>query len=305
MKKLVLLLSVMAFCSTSTFAQTLAPADACPSSNAPTISGGGFTINVVGTATGFPLAIDATMTASDEAICGLKVKEYIGGVEVGCNGASNGEITAYVTGGNAPYRYTLYMSTTSATAGFAQSSQVTVNTTNNVFSGLAGDAWYYVTIEQTNGTAGNFGCLITTMGTGTCQGAVFLDQPEKVTATYCLAPDYCQDGSAAVTINVSGGVQYYNVTWSSGTALIGGIGAATAGTASPDQDGTAAGAQLGTNHTSTQNPTGSTYPDVVEGNTDDGNTTQTVPQSVTISGLTGNYPYTFNITDANGCAVVQ
>ena len=131
----------------------------------------------------------------------------------------------------------------------------------------------------------------------------FLDKPEKVTATYCQAPDYCQDGSAAVTINVSGGVQYYNVTWSSGTALISGIGAATPGTASVDLDGSATGAQLGTNHASTQNPVGSTYNDVVEGTTDDGNTIQTVPQSVTISGLTGNYPYIFNITDANGCAV--
>lgn len=303
MKKLILLVVVTVFCTTDVFSQTLAPADACPGSNTPTINSGSFTINITGTATGYPLAIDATMTANDEAVCGLKVKEYIGGVEVSCNGSSNGEITAYVTGGNYPYRYTLYLSTTSATSGFAQASQVIVNTTNHVFNGLAGDAWYYVTIEQTNGTTGNFGCLVTTMGTGTCQGAVYLDQPEVVTATYCQAPDYCQNGSAAVTINISGGVQYYNVTWSSGTALITGIGAASAGAADVDLDGTASGAQLGTNHASTQNPSGNTYPDVVEGNSDDGNTTQTVPQTVTISGLTGNYPYTFNISDANGCVV--
>ncbi|HRK27821.1 MAG TPA: SprB repeat-containing protein [Chitinophagales bacterium] len=310
MKKLVLLFALVAFAATGAFAQTVNPADVCPGNNAPAVTSGAFTINVVGTATGAPLAFASSGT-NDEGVCGLVTVEYHGGVEVSCNGASNGSITVNITGGNFPYRYTLYSSSTSATGGFTQHAQAVVNTTSNTFTGLPGDTWYYVTVEQTNGTAGNYGCLIATnMPAQACNAqAIYLDQPEKVTATYCQVPDYCQDNTASVTLNIQGGVQFYTVTWNAGTSSttsllaqpgaaaysttpFGGAASGITGQASPASTVGAAGQAPTAGITASDNGASGQDHDAYDN-----------AQTVTITGLTGNYPYTFTITDANGCVV--
>lgn len=313
MKKLVLLLSLAVFAATGVFAQTTAPSDACnvnPNNAVPTPSpAGSFTISIAGPASGQPLAF-ASAANNDEGICGLTVKEYIGGVEVSCYGKTDGEITVNITGGYAPYRYKIFKLDSAAT-GYINLSGLDAITSNlsHTFSGLGGDASYYVTVESTSdGSSTNFSCLISTLPAtpGTCQGAVYLDAPNKIVANYCQKPDYCQANAAEVTLNIAGGVQYYTVAWTATTAMpVTGTGPSSAapGTASPDADTGTLGAQLGTDHTTSMNPTSGSLTNVVEGNSDDGNTTQTAPQQVTISGLTGNYNYQFTITDANGCVV--
>lgn len=314
MKKLVLLLSLAVFAATGAFAQTLNPTDVCPGNNQPSITSGSFTINIVGTGTGQPLAF-ATSGTNDEGVCGLVTVEYNGGVEISCNGASNGQITVNITGGNAPYRYTLHYSSSSTTGfiDYPTNGQVVSSSISHTFTGLPGDTYYFVTVEQTNGTAGNFGCLISTLEpTQACNAqAIYLDQPEKVTATYCQVPDYCQANTASVTLNIQGGVQFYTVTWSAGSTtlvppppsaqpgaaaypstLFGGSLSSVTGQASPAANVGVQGPLVPSPVTADNGAPGQQDHDAYD------NT-----QTVTITGLTGNYPYNFTITDANGCAV--
>lgn len=323
MKRLVLLLTLTVFTATGLMAQTPAAPDQCGTAtntlgaNNSTISGSNsFSITVPGPSTGTVLAFDAnlTNTDNDQGVTGLVVKEYLGGDEISCNGAGDGEVKAYISGGTAPYDYFLYSGATvdaTPTSGEAVASSMDVTAQTYTFTGVApGD--YHVVVVDANG------CSINTMTVPTFTGGsvtpvvgvITLEQPDPLHVTYCQTPDLCLASDGVINLQISGGAQPYALTWAPGT-FTGTAGAP--GTTPTAQAGTltsAPGPQSGASspaNVGTQTATTATFDDNTAATSDyatETENTQQMPQTTTLSGLTGSYIYNFTVNDANGCVVV-
>ncbi|OWY24726.1 hypothetical protein C7N43_27490 [Sphingobacteriales bacterium UPWRP_1] len=320
---------MVAFIATNdAFAQYTPPADACPVGTPPgsptndvhDVTGfsagppSSFTITIGGSQAGIPLAFDndnPANTQNDEAVVGLDVKEYHGGVEVSCNGFNDGEIRVYIEGGSALFDYYLFFNaSTSASlpadlnaakndsllASQSSVSQATASLVydDHTFTGLAAGYYSVLVVDQ-------FGCAI-------YSAPVHLEQPQPLRASYCQNPDQCQDGTGSVTLQIAGGVQFYTVTWAPGSwnNTNPQVGTSTAGSSSYTTTSNAAvtGDLTPSNNIGEESaaPDGSA---IVAGDngTPEPDTLNDGAEQITIDGLSGNYNYTFTITDKNNCPV--
>ncbi len=322
MKRLVLLLTLAVFTATGLMAQTPAAPDQCGTAtntlgaNNSTVGGSNsFSITVPGPTTGTVLAFDsnAANTDNDQGITGLVVKEYLGGDEISCNGANDGEIKAYVSGGTAPYDYFLYSGATvdaTPTAGEAVASAMDVTAQTNTFSGVApGD--YHVVVVDANGCSINTLTVPSFTGGSLTPvvGVTTLEQPDPLHVTYCQTPDLCLASAGVINLQITGGAQPYAMTWAPGS-FTGASG--SSGTTPTAQAGTltaAPGPQSGATtpaNVGVQVPTIATFDDNTAATSDYATETENtqVGQTATLNGLTGSYIYNFTVNDANGCVVV-
>lgn len=336
MKKLVLLLSLAVFAATGAFAQTTPASDQCSQGGTDTSVGQGpnstfttpnsFTISIPAPTTSFTFSAVAGQTDNDQGVTGLVVREYLGGDEISCFGRGDGVIAAYVVGGTAPYTFTLYREAGATDVLVATSPSVPGSCTGGTCSG---------NFEFNGGTGGNFATLLTTgqyyvnvidangcaissltaptftggaVGTGYTAALITLEQPDALQVTYCQTPDLCLASTGQIQLSITGGTQPYALTWAAGTyngtTAPGGVapaaqaGSITAGTVTSATSPTL----VGTTPATAQNVMDAAAPGDLATETEN---TQTVPQPVTISNLTGSYNYNFSVNDANNCPIVQ
>ncbi len=322
MKKLALLFSLSVLTATGLMAQTTPSADQCGtatntlgSANSTFTAPNSFTITIPGPATGTVLTFDANLanTDNDQGITGLVVKEYLGGDEISCNGLTDGEIKAYISGGTGPYDYYLYSGATvdaTPTAGEAVASAMDVAAQTNTFSNVAPGSYHVVVVDAN-------GCSINTMTVPTFTGGsvtpvvgvTTLEQPDALHVTYCQTPDLCLSSNGVITLQISGGAQPYALGWTPG-AFTGSSG--SSGATPTAQAGTMAatpGPQSGSSSTANvgiQTATTTTFDDNTAASSDYATETENtqVNQTATISGITGSYTYNLSLNDANGCVVV-
>lgn len=338
MKKLALLISLVALVATTgAFAQTTPSADDCSvtgtgpdntlggaNSTAPSYNSGTgantFNITIPGPTTGTALTFSsvAAQTDNDQGVTGLVVREYFGGDEISCFGRTDGVIAVYVAGGTGPYDYQLFSGT--SLPGTLVDTENDVAAQNFEFNGTTGGSsaglipagQYFAVVTDANGCAINTLTAPTftggTVPAGYTVGPITLEQPDQLAVTYCQSPDLCLASGGEITLSLSGGTQPYNLSWAPGTFQgatgTGGVtptaqaGTVTAASGSSVSTGSSP-SLVGTTPATAQNvadPTaaGSDYAAETEN-------TQSTPQVVTISGLTGSYQYNLGVVDANGC----
>jgi hypothetical protein len=214
---------------------------------------------------------------------------------VNCYGYLNGQVSVTVTGGLAPYVYTLNNGQTSGSS----------NSTSYTFTGL-GAGSYTVSVTDANG--------ITATGNNTFT----VVQPTQIVVSTSATDVNCfggSDGSASIA-NISGGVPSYTILWSNGdtTNSLFGLSAGTYQGVVTDSLGctmpysvvvgqptlltsstsvTNVSCYGGSNGSATVTPQGGTAPYTILW--DNGST------AFTRTGLSANVAYTAVVTDAHGC----
>ncbi|MBX7182517.1 MAG: gliding motility-associated C-terminal domain-containing protein [Bacteroidia bacterium] len=225
-----------------------------------------------------------------------------------CNGAADGSVTVTVTGGFAPYSYTLVL------GAFNQS--FTSNSNTFTFTGLAGAASYIVVVDaDADGDA-------TTPGGcgGAVQTGISVAEPAPIAVNVSTVAVLCSGQSTgSVTANVTGGTLPYSYSWSTvpvastqtvnnlpaGTYTVNvtdnrgctGTGFGTISTSSPvlpTLTVTNVSCNGGSDGAISTNVTGGTGPYSFSWNTTPVLTTQNITNLVQGS-------YTVNVTDVNGC----
>ncbi len=215
--------------------------------------------------------------------------------QVNCYGYLNGQVTVSISGGNAPYTYSLNSGQNSGS----------INDLSYVFTGLAAGN-YTVTVTDAHG--------ITASGNTTFT----VSQPTQIVVSSSATDVSCFGGSngAASINNISGGQAPYSILWSNGdtTNTLTGLAAGTYQGVITDSLGCtmpyavvvgqptvlSASASVvnvscfgGNNGSATVNSTGGTTPYTILW--DNGSTT------FTRGGLSANVVYTAVVTDAHGC----
>jgi gliding motility-associated-like protein len=136
-----------------------------------------------------------TLFESPELLVSLAVTSDYFGKDITCYGASDGEVTASVTGGNPGYIYTW--------EGIAD--------TDPVISGLA-EGWYRVDINDV------YGCEVT--------DSIFVEQPDSISIVFDseTRDPYCSgDNSGRIGVIASGGAGSFVYSWSHDNTVIGNI----------------------------------------------------------------------------------
>lgn len=214
---------------------------------------------------------------------------------VNCYGYLNGQVSVTVTGGLAPYVYTLNNGQTSGSS----------NSTSYTFTGL-GAGSYTVSVTDANGITATGNNIFTVV------------QPTQIVVSTSATDVNCfggSDGSASIA-NISGGVPSYTILWSNGdtTNSLSGLSAGTYQGVVTDSLGctmpysvvvgqptlltsstsvTNVSCYGGSNGSATVTPQGGTAPYTILW--DNGST------AFTRTGLSANVAYTAVVTDAHGC----
>jgi|GEM_PF-412723 len=213
----------------------------------------------------------------------------LGVLNVTCNGANNGAISVAATGGYAPYLYSLNFS------GYSPVS---------IFSGLAGNVNYIVSVKDANN------CVI--------MHPVIVTEPDPIVVTPIINTIKCSGGNnGAISLNVIGGVAPYIYQWSNGAIVpsIFNLGAGVYSVSVADYNGCTS-----LNSYTLVQPSN---PLIVNGVVVAASATGSGDGSIDVTVSGGVGPYTFNwsngaitedvsglnpgtylltITDANGCA---
>jgi hypothetical protein len=178
------------------------------------LAAGTYTVTVTD-ANNCAVSESVTLTEPTELTSSASVMSYLGGVQVSCNGAADGQAQVVAQGGTPPYSYAWSNGATTATA-----------------SGLSAGS-YSVTVTDANGCSSS--------------AQVTLSEPAALEASVAITPEfnvspggaqytiYLGYGPQSVTLNGAalGGTAPYTYAWSGGA----GIANATAATtqASPTQ----------------------------------------------------------------------
>ena len=162
-----------------------------------------------GCATGYSFsALNATATAINEnydngtvnngflTCIEFKITNITVNSNVTCNAHSNGVVTVSVTGGTAPYVYTLSNSVTSGS----------VSSQSYSFSGLAAGT-YSVTVADSNGY----------IATGNTSFTVTQPSPIMVATSSTNVSCFSGNNGSATVSNISGGVAPYSILWANGS----------------------------------------------------------------------------------------
>lgn len=142
--------------------------------------------------------LQVTLTEPDTLISSLSALTYIGGNNISCFGATDGEITLSATGGIHPYYFDWSNSET-----------------DSIISNLAVGT-YQLTISDTNGCE--------------TQNSIVLSQPDSLSIDTSISIVHCLNGSdGAIELIPSGGIAPYTYAWSTSESSIG-ISGLSAGT---------------------------------------------------------------------------
>ncbi len=237
-----------------------------------------------------------TITVSDAAGCSTILTFSIGSTtsitvtadskNVTCNGGTDGQLTAMVSGGSAPYSYS--WSTGSA-----------VNTLVNLKAGS-----YSVTVKD------NIGC------SGSATAAIA--QPDAINITLTTGSTNCNSSNGNIAATVTGGSGSYKYQWSSGqtTQSVTGLAAGSYTVSITDSKGctatktTSISASSGVAVTvNVSNPVcsdgfGAATATVSGGSTPYKYAWSSGGTSSSVNNLAGGN-YTLSVTDNNGCTAVQ
>lgn len=229
--------------------------------------------------------IDTVIVSNPNAPVGAAaVSSNYNGSDISCNGSTDGEATATVTGGTAPYNY-----------------EWDVNAANQT------------TAIATNLAAGTYTVSVTDAANCVGTATVVLTEPSLIAVTDTISDASCNGATDGfIQIFPVGGTAPYTYQWSNGaiTASISGVGAGVYTGTVTDVNGciitgtstvsepTAVVASVLDNAdgTATASATGGVAPYTYQWDAAAANQT-----TATATGLTNNTTYSVTVTDANGC----
>ncbi len=160
----------------------------------------------------FGFSIKASAQCTGTLITGFNVTNIS---DVTCFGGSDGQIQVTLVGGQAPFTYSLVISTGSGDIPVAS----IPNTNSQVvtFTGLFANApvggTYKVALVTSNGGTPLITCKNRVIS------SIDVDEPTVLTASVASITSSCAPNTGAISLNVSGGTPGYTYSWSGPTAI--------------------------------------------------------------------------------------